>query len=80
MAGTTVSVRNTTPRGSIERQLVVQLNALVTDLETLRASHAALVTKLNADAGVTDTNYASVAAASLTAAALEDDSGVAITE
>ena len=62
------------------RQLAIEFNKLVDDLETLRASHAALATKLNADAGVTDTNYAATAAASLTAAKIADQRGTVITE
>lgn len=40
-------------------------DAVVADLTTLRSALNAVVTKLNADGGVTDTNYA--AAAALTA-------------
>ncbi len=46
-------------------QLRTDLTALKTsaagDLEKLRASHAAMAAKLNADDGVTGTDYASVA-------------------
>lgn len=38
------------------------LNSLVTDLATVRTALNAVVTKLNADAGVTDTDYAACAA------------------
>ena len=37
------------------------LEGMRADLEALRASHAAMALKLNADGGVADTNYASVA-------------------
>ena len=40
-------------------------DAVVADLTTIRSAFNAVVTKLNADGGVTDTNYA--AAAALTA-------------
>lgn len=40
---------------------------LVTDITALRTSYNTLVTKMNADAGITDTNYAAPAA--ITAAA-----------
>lgn len=40
---------------------------LVTDAAALKSAHDTMATKLNADAGVTDTNYAAVAA--MTAAA-----------
>lgn len=80
MSGTTVTRRNTTVRNSVERQLVVEHNKLVDDLEALRAAFATLVTKLNADTGVTDTNYASVLAATLTSAKIADAAtGSAIT-
>jgi hypothetical protein len=38
MAGTTKNERITAPPGSDLRQLIIQHNALVADLETLRAS------------------------------------------
>lgn len=38
------------------------LNSLVADLATVRTALNAVVTKLNADAGVTDTDYAACAA------------------
>lgn len=41
--------------GDVVAELVTQVNALT-------AANIALVAKLNADAGVTDTNYAAVAA------------------
>lgn len=75
MAGTTVSVDTTGMIGSDVHQLRLEFNRLVDDLEALRAAFATLVTKLNADGGVTDTNYASVAAATLTAAKVADVSG-----
>lgn len=78
MSGTTVARRQTTVSGSIERQAVVEHNKLVDDVETLRASVATLVTKLNADAGVTDTNYAAPAASALTAAKIADDTGTVV--
>lgn len=38
------------------------LNSIVTDLTALKSAHDTLATKLNADAGVTDINYAATAA------------------
>lgn len=80
MAGTTTKSRdNAGQEQSALRELLIQHNKLVDDLEALRAAFATLVTKLNADAGVTDTNYASVAAATLTGAKVGNLSGSAIT-
>ena len=45
-----------------------QINALVTDVTNLIASHNTLIAKLNLDGGVTDTDYA--AATAQTSAAL----------
>lgn len=44
------------------------VNANVVDIAALKSAHDTLATKLNADAGVTDTNYAATAA--LTGAAV----------
>lgn len=59
------------------RQLKFVLDAILTDLTALRASIVAITakidvatTKLNADAGVTDTNYATNFAATCDPAAL----------
>lgn len=68
MAGTTVTADVTGMQGSDVLALRLEFNKLVDDVETLRAAFATLVTKLNADTGVTDTNYASVAGATLTGA------------
>lgn len=75
MAGTTKIGRATGMAESTVNLTRLEFNKLVDDLETLRAAFASLVTKLNADAGVTDTNYASVAAASLLAAKVADQTG-----
>lgn len=40
----------------------VILNAILTDLTMLRTAYNTLATKLNADEGVTDTNYAQASA------------------
>lgn len=82
MSGTAQSVHNDAPRGSVTRQMAIELNKLVTDLETLRAKYHALLAKLDADAGVTDADYVSledVAAASLLAAQVKDQNGTVIT-
>jgi hypothetical protein len=75
MAGTTIPARaDAMPEGTT-RQVRLEFNKLVDDLETLRAAFATLVTKMNLDAGITDTNYASVLAASLTAAKVANQDG-----
>lgn len=45
--------------------LRTQLLAAHVDIDVLRAAAATLATKLNADAGVTDTDYAAPAAATI---------------
>lgn len=83
MAGTTVRRRGGLGLSeSVVRQLVIEHNKLVDDLEALRAKYAAALAKLDADGGVTDTNYVStqtVLAATLTAAKIGDDAGTAYT-
>lgn len=76
MAGTTVLATPTAPPGADVAALRLEHNKLVDDLETLRASVAAIVTKLNADSGVNDTDYAVSAAAALTGAKVADNNGV----
>ena len=44
------------------RDLIAVVNQLATLANELKADHNALLTKLDADAGVTDTNYASLRA------------------
>jgi hypothetical protein len=56
--------------GAKTRQLIAAHNLLQADYVALRTAFNTLVTKLNADAGVTDTNYA--AAAAVTSAAVAD--------
>ena len=68
MAGTTVNRRDDAMTEGATRQLRVEFNKLVDDVEALRAAFATLVTKMNLDAGITDANYASVLAATLTGA------------
>lgn len=53
--------------GAAEAGLGDILNDLVTAYNDLRAQYVALLTKLDADAGVTDTNYHTVAAPSVAA-------------
>lgn len=56
--------------GTLLTDLIAQHNAAVADLATVRTALNTAMTKLNADGGVTDTNYA--AAAALTATAVTD--------
>ena len=57
--------------GQVVADLITQVNALVADLAALRTQYNAVMTKLDADAGVTDTNYnATRAMAAMTAAAV----------
>lgn len=82
MSGTTTSSHITAVPSSDARDLIIQHNKLVDDLEALRAKFAATLAKLDADAGVTDTDYVStqtVLAATLTAAKVGNQSGTAIT-
>ena len=85
MAGTTTKSRRTTMRSQDVNDLLVQYNTLVDDVELIRLWAVALVAKLDADAGVTDTNYAAQAtlqaidtAAEMTAAKIGDQGGTAI--
>jgi hypothetical protein len=80
MAGTTTSSPITTARGSDLDALVVEFNKLVDDVEAIRAKYAAALAKLDADGGVTDTNYVAtqtVLAATLTAAKIGNRAGTA---
>lgn len=45
--------------------LATVLRDIADDIEAIRAAQQALATKLNADAGVTDTNYAYVASGTI---------------
>lgn len=49
--------------GDVIVDLMAQVNALVTDVNNLRTRHNAAMVKLDADAGVTDTNYNALQAA-----------------
>lgn len=71
---------------SATRDLAIQLNAAIDDLELIRAAVTATCVKLDLDGGVTDTNYAAQAtvaaidtAAELLAAKIGNAAGTAIT-
>ena len=54
------------------QQLIIELNALRQELDEMRANYNAVLAKLDADAGVTDTNFVAtlgVAASTITALA-----------
>lgn len=89
MAGTTLKRRkDRAPLGSIGRDLVIQLNAAIADVELIRAAVVATCVKLDLDGGgggVIGTDYeaqATVAAISpagdLTAAKIGDEGGTVI--
>lgn len=72
MAGTTTKSKQTQKPDADVGQLVIQYNKLVDDVEILRAGLDSLtdqynlaLAKLDADAGVTDTNYAATVGSSL---------------
>lgn len=71
MAGTITKSRRTVRRGSDVNDAVIQHNKLITAFD-------AVLAKLDADAGVTDVDYASLHGA--TASKVGDLSGTAITE
>ena len=87
MAGTTLKRLDHVlgqPESAV-RDLVIQLNKLIDDVELIRAAVTATCVKLDADAGVTDTNYAAQAtvaaidtAAELLAAKIGNSAGTAI--
>ncbi len=49
---------------AVVNSLKTQVNVLVTEVTELKADHNGAMTKLDADAGVTDTNYSSLRAIS----------------
>jgi len=86
MAGATIKQSLPGRPGSALRTLIAEHNKLVADVELIRAAVTAMATKLDADAGVTDTDYAAAAtlaaidtAAEMLAAKLGDSSGTAYT-
>jgi hypothetical protein len=82
MAGTTTTTFDNSGLAGALRQVIIEHNKLVDDVEALRAKYAAALAKLDADAGVTDTNYVAtqtVLAATLTAAKVGNMTGTAIT-
>lgn len=87
MAGTTLKRRDTAGVSeNMVRDLVIQMNKLIDDVELIRAAVVATCAKLDADAGVTDTNYAAQAtvaaidpATDLQAAKIGNEAGTAIT-
>jgi hypothetical protein len=86
MAGTTAKTHQFVgAEGSALRLLVINLNKLIDDVELIRAAVTAMALKLDADGGVSDTNYAAGAtlaaidtAAEMTAAKIGNEAGTAI--
>jgi hypothetical protein len=86
MAGTTLKRRDTGGHTeNMVRDLVIQFNKLIDDVELIRAAVTATCVKLDADGGVTDTNYAAQAtvaaidtAAEMLAAKIGNEAGTAI--
>lgn len=90
MAGTLAATRRTTGRGSDLEAAVINLNRVITDLETLRAALAATQTTVNAIITAAATDLPAVAAvtpvtttgvdtaADLVAARVGDMTGTAI--
>jgi hypothetical protein len=86
MAGTTL--KRTQHFGQPEspvRDLVIQFNKLVGDVELIRAAVVAMAVQIDADAGTIGTDYAAAAtitaidtAAELTAAKIGNEGGTAI--
>lgn len=86
MAGTTTKSKRLSRTGDAANDLLIQFNKLVDNVELIRLWAVALTAKLDADAGVTDTNYAAAAtlaaidtAAEMTAAKIGNEAGTAIT-
>jgi hypothetical protein len=84
MAGTTVRIRPIGRTTSVTRQLVIEMNKLIADVELLRAAIVAMAVQIDADNGTIGTDYAAAAtitaidtAAELTAAKIGDDAGTA---
>ena len=84
MAGTTVRIRPVGRTGSALRQLTIEHNKLVADVELLRAAVVAMAVQIDADNGTIGTDYAAAAtitaidtAAELTASKIGDDGGTA---
>lgn len=87
MAGTTLK-RHDHVLGlpeSATRDVVIQFNKLIDDIELIRAAVTATCVKLDADTGVTDTTYAAQAtvlaidtAGEMLAAKIGDSAGTAI--
>ncbi len=84
MAGTLVRRKRTSPAKSDQRAVLVAVNNLITDVETLRAAIQTIAAQLDTDAGVTGTNFAANAAVStasvLVAAKIGNHAGTAYTD
>lgn len=87
MAGTTLKRRDTGGHTeNMVRDLVIQFNKLVDDLELVRAAVKAMAVQIDADNGTIGTDYVAAAtitaitsAATMTAAKIGNEAGTAIT-
>jgi predicted oxidoreductase len=86
MAGTTLKRRDTfgLPENAV-RDLVIQMNKLIDDVELVRAAVKAMAVQIDADNGTIGTDYEAAAgivaiatAATMTAAKIGDAGGTAI--
>lgn len=81
MAGTLKRRKQTQPYHSDMRELLIEHNKVVTDLETLRAAVQTIAAQLDLDGGVTGTTFAANAAvttaAAMTAAQIGNHAGTA---
>jgi hypothetical protein len=86
MAGTTLKRRATFGvNENVQKDLVIQVNKLIDDLELVRAAVVAMAVQIDADNGTIGTDYAAAAtitaitdAATMTAAKIGNSAGTAI--
>ena len=86
MAGTTLKrMQRFGGLESVERELVIQFNKFIDDIELVRAAVKATCVKLDSDGGVTDVDYATQAtvtaitnAGTMTAAKIGNEGGTAV--
>jgi hypothetical protein len=86
MAGTTLKRRDTFGLNeNVTKDLVIQVNKLIDDLELVRAAVKAMAVQIDADNGTIGTDYVAAAtitaitdAATMTAAKIGNEAGTAI--
>ncbi len=84
MAGTLKRIRPVGRPGSAQYETIVSVNAMIADIELLRAAIVAMAVQIDADNGTIGTDYAAAAtiaaidtAAEMTAAKIGNDAGTA---